>query len=164
MERICNGYATETVRLCHGVYGSFSESRDQQLLHLKILGFCSDRSSFYARTSRNNVISEALRVFSSEFYHQLLILSIKHSALQPAFHPDRFLLLCTFPFLHNLQLEISCSWNIASSSSSNIMACFFIDIMMQNENSFIYLGHLYGYKRSNRDRSWQNRNITVENP
>ena len=34
MKRICSGYARETVRLYHGVYGSFLESRDQQRRHM----------------------------------------------------------------------------------------------------------------------------------
>ena len=75
-----------------------------------------------------HVIFEALHVFSSEFCHQLLILTLKHSGLQPAFYPHRFLLPCRLLFLHNLQLEIS-----------KIMVCFSIDIMTRIETGFIYL-------------------------
>ena len=122
--------------------------------------FCSDRSSFYAWISWNNVISEALCVFTSEFCHQLLILPIQRFALQPVIHLDRFLLPCRFLFLHNW--EISCSWKHDIFFLQQHNGLFLHRHHDAEWEQFIYLDHSYGYKRLNRERSWQNRSITVE--
>jgi hypothetical protein len=61
-------------------------------------------------------------------------------------------------------LEISCSWKHDIFFLQQHNGLFLHRHHDADWEQFIYLGHSYGYKRLNRERSWQNRSITVEYP